>query len=637
MKKILMAAAVFCCMTMSLTMTSCTSDIEDNPAPVVDYGQWNVPDSDMDISVRPGDDFYMYCNGGYWNSTEINETWFDIKSIMVKDIPAMIEKRMSALHFPNMDKLMDDAAKVDSADIWTRLNTALARIDAITTREEAWQLWGQLIKEGYASQIGVDFFSMGGRIGVTIDKKANDYDAVLDTPDKNSFQWQLLNDPDVLACIHPLGGFAARGTFDHDKWPMLTTIFTELGFNLDDVYSIDVAYLRTPEIIEELVTEYQELQSYDVEKWKKHLTDQVSVDTVLLNSEVRSTLVKNFANRYLRYEKSYLFTNAYVTSEMKQRTLDYCTQLRETFRQRIAANEWMSEGSKQSATEKLDAMVFNIGCPDEWFPEGIADISNEKTLIDDIMALRRNHLALFRRMAGMDTPRACWHAIMTMVDLTVMNAFYVPIFNSMNIYPAWMMEPLYDPQQNDAHNYATLMVFGHEITHGFDTNGAKYNKIGDLEDIWASDADRQEFDKRAQQLVDCYNGFEVMPWALPGVYADGAYTVAENIADLGGVLLAYDTYVRHLCETGFKGEQFDLQRQRFFLALAKLWQTKYSAKYVLLRTNGDDAYPGNKDNHSLSRERINGMVMNTDAWYDLFSVKAGDKLYRAPKDRVRIW
>ena len=630
----MMLAAVLCCMAIMMSVTSCA--IEDNPTPVVDYGQWNISDSDMDTSVRPGDDFYMYCNGGYWNSTEIDESWFNIKTIMVQEVPAMIEKRMSALHFPNMDKLMADAAKADAADISAKLNDAFVRIDAITTREEAWRLWGQLIKEGYASQIGVDYFSTGGRIGVTLDITNKDYDPVLDTPDKNSFQWRLLNEPDLLACLKPLGG-THRRAFDHGKWPMLTTIFTELGFNLDDVYSIDVPHSSAPESVDKLVTEFLDLQSYDVEKWKKHLTEQISADTVLLDPTTRSEMVKNLANRYLKYEKSYLFANAYVTSEMKQRTQDYCNQLRQTFRQRIADNEWMSEGSKQSAIEKLDAMAFNIGCPDEWFFEGIADISNEKTLFDDIMALRRSHLALFQRMAGMETAKASWHALITMMDLTVMNAFYVPIFNSMNIYPAWMMEPYYDPLQNDAHNYATLMVFGHEITHGFDTNGARYNKMGDLEDIWASDADRQEFDKRAQQLVDCYNGFEVLPWAIPGVYADGAFTVSENIADLGGILLAYDTYVRHLRETGFKGEQFDLQRQRFFLALAKLWQAKYSVKYALLRTNGDEAYPGNKDNHSLDRERINGMVMNTDAWYELFNVKASDKLYRAPKDRVRIW
>ncbi|MBP5714475.1 MAG: M13 family metallopeptidase [Prevotella sp.] len=632
-KDIIKLASALCCMAMTM-LTSCS--VEDIPVPVVDNGQWNLSADEMDTSVRPGDDFFMYCNGGYWNNTEVDESKLDFKSIFTSDIPDIIKQRMAALPFPTMEKLMADVAKADSTEIAVKLDAAVQRINAVKTCEEAWKLWGQLIKEGYSSSFGNVIFSLGGKICVALLAKGSDYAPVLDTPDKKSLQWQLLNNPEVLARVRPLGGSGARRVYDHDNWPMLTTIYTELGFNLDDVYSLDLTSLFAPEIKDETTKAYYEIQ-FDLETMKYYMADGLLADTILLDPTQRVKMVENLANKFLKYEKSYIYTNAYVTPEMKQRTLDYCTQLRETFRERIAANEWMSAASKQSATEKLDAMTFNIGCPDEWFAEGLPDISNEQTLFDDIMALRRADISLQRKLTGMETSKASWHVLIHNIDLTILNAFYTPNFNAMNIFPAWMSEPFYDPQQNDAHNYATLMVFGHEITHGFDTNGAKYNKIGDLEDIWASDVDRQEFDKRAQQLVDCYNGFEVMPWALPGVYADGAYTVAENIADLGGVLLAYDTYVRHLCETGFKGEQFDLQRQRFFLALAKLWQTKYSAKYALLRTNGDDAYPGYKDNHSLSRERINGMVMNTDAWYDLFSVKAGEKLYRAPKDRVRIW
>lgn len=635
MKKILTTLTAVLSCTMTLVLTSCT--IEDNPAPVVDNGQWNVPETDKDTSVRPGDDFFMYCNGGYWNSTEVNESSFDFKSIMAQEIPTMMGERLAALPFPNYEKLLADAAKADSAEIMDKINAALARIDAVTTCEEAWKLWGELIHEGYATQFGVGLMSRNGHIGVTLLPKNSDYASISNTIDKKRMEWQLISNPDLLACVHSLKGAGSRRAYDHDKWPMLTTIFTELGFNLDDAYSIDADFQIAPEKIDAVLAGMLDLQS-DLVLLKQVMTAGVAADTVLANPKTRTTKVQNCANSLLKYEKSYIFTNAYITPEMKQRTMDYCTQLRQTFRQRIAANEWMSEASKQSAKEKLNAMKFNIGSPDEWFSEGFADISNEKTLLDDIMALRRTNLALCRKIAGMETPRASFHALMTIYDLTVMNAFYAPNYNAMNIFPAWMMTPLYDPQQNDAHNYATIMVFGHEITHGFDTDGAQFNKIGDREDIWASDADRQEFQNRAQQLIDCYSNFEVMPWALPGVKNDGAYTVGENIADLGGVLLAYDTYVRHLTERGFKGEQFDLQRKRYFMALAKLWQAKYTAKYALLRTTGEGIETANyKDVHSLARERINGTVTNTDAWYELFDVKAGDKLYRAPEDRIRIW
>jgi len=627
-------AAVLCCAMTMPVLTSCT--IEDNPAPRVDYGEWNLLETDMNTSVRPGDDFFMYCNGGYWNSTELDENTYGMKIPLFQGSDDIIKKRIAELPFPTYDKLLADAAKNDSTEIMTKINATLDRIDTLTTCESAWKLWGELIKEGHTSPLNLYFFSKGGRLGVTFVSTGNDYASIQDMSDKKSLQWQLLNDPDLQDCLHSLGGSDSRRAYDHNIWPMLTTIFTELGFNLDDVYSIDMTSLYAPERIEATTMSYLYSLS-DLKTLKDWMRSGVAADTALVKPKKRTELAKRFADKYLKYEKSYIYTEAYVTPEMKQRTLDCCTQLRETFHERIAANEWMSPASKQSAAEKLDAMTFNIGCPDEWFTEVFADISNEKTLLDDVMALRRANLALIRRLAGQETSKASFHALITIYDLTIVNAFYAPNYNSMNIFPAWMSEPLYDPQQNEAHNYATMMVFGHEITHGFDTKGSQFNKFGDHEDIWASDADRQNFQNRAQQLIDCYNNLEIMPWAMPGVYADGAYTITENIADLGGILLAYDTYVRHLTKNGFKGEQFDLQRQRFFMALAKLWQAKYTALYANMVTFGSNGTTTNKDIHSLSRERINGTCMNIDAWYDLFNVTAGDKLYRAPKDRVRIW
>ena len=199
------------------------------------------------------------------------------------------------------------------------------------------------------------------------------------------------------------------------------------------------------------------------------------------------------------------------------------------------------------------------------------------------------------------------------------------------------MEPYSQEGANEAYNYASLAVTGHEMTHGFDTNGSQYDWQGDLGSLFSSEADQQEFLRRSQLLVDCYNQFEVLPWSLPGVYNDGAYTVAENIADLGGFLISYETYLRYLRENGFTGEQYDLQRRRFYLAYAWQIHGKYSVKYAHDRTLGADDNPGAKDTHSLLRERLNGVVMNTDDWYELFPVQPEEKLYCKDGNRVRIW
>jgi putative endopeptidase len=189
---------------------------------------------------------------------------------------------------------------------------------------------------------------------------------------------------------------------------------------------------------------------------------------------------------------------------------------------------------------------------------------------------------------------------------------------------------------NDAHNYANMMAWGHEIIHGFDSNGAKFDQLGNYGPLWANESDSQEFAKRAQQLIDYYSSLEIMPF-VTGLKNDGAYTVAENVADLDGFFLAYDSYKKHLEKQGFTGKQLRLQKQRFYEAYGYLWSSKWSADYAKDRTLGNDSKGVKKDNHSLFRERVNGVVTNTDDWYDLFDVKTSDKLYVAPEKRIRIW
>ena len=283
-------------------------------------------------------------------------------------------------------------------------------------------------------------------------------------------------------------------------------------------------------------------------------------------------------------------------------------------------------------------MTFNVGCPDQWMPDGLPDLSACETILDDVLALRRTQLQFNISLAGQPTVKAGYHSgLANTFDLTVANAFYMQNHNSMNITPIWFMEPYYQEGANEAFNYASYSVTGHEITHGFDTNGSQYDWQGDLGNLFANETDQQEFLRRAQMLIDYYNQFEILPWSLPGVYADGAFTVGENIADLGGFLIAYETYLRHLREAGFTGEQYDLQRRRFYLAYAWQMHGKYSVMYAHDLTLGADDNPSTKDTHSLLRERVNGVVMNTDDWYELFPIQPEDKLYRKDGDRVRIW
>ena len=643
-----LAAILGCAMTMTV-MTACShNDNDDDTSPVVDDKAWKA-DANKDTSVRPGDDFFMYCNGGYWNNTTVDET-NRLKRLFLGELGDEMQKRVAALTYPSLVKILADADKTDAATIKAqkdKLQSAFDRVNALTTKEEAWKLIAQFMKEGYSSPLDLSVFSIGGKIGVILDKRSGNEHASLV---KESLSWQLANNPDLMAKIRPLTGATTRG-FDNGKYPMLVTIYQELGISLDNAYLPDV----NPNVIENgLVEEYMQtalsMQDKSVEEWKAGLIEFLKQDAVFFDdaalqaanaadgtSLTHRDAAENFAGKYLDYEKSYVFAKAYITADQKQVVAGYANELRQTFRERIQNNVWMSDASKQNAIEKLDAMHFNIGAPDEWFEEGLADLSQEQSVLDDVLALRRANFNLHRKFVGMPNQKAAFHITMSEGrPLTVVNSFYIGNYNAMFIYPAFVLTPAYSPEVNDAHNYAVMVVWGHEITHGFDTDGARWNKIGDLVDIWASDADRQEFKKRSQQLIDYYSTFDVMPFET-GLKNDGAYTVAENVADLGGFYLAYDSYVKHLKNQGFTGEQLRLQQQRFYEAYAYLWCGKWNVTHAKGRTLGDEANGIEKDNHSLFRERTNGVVTNTDDWYDLFDVKPTDKLYLAPEKRIRIW
>ena len=642
MKKIffLMASAI-----VALGLSACHTDNPDEPKSAEDNGAWPVPADAGDESYKPGDDFFMYCNGGFWKEATVDESKAENNCMAMVEIPRLMNQRIEALSFPSLEKMKKDIALSDEATLTKqqqRVQEAIARVEAVQTVEEAWQMMALMMKEGYHLMVSISPFSRNGRMVACIKiDLGSDYAASMLLPE-DDFAWRLSNDPKVLASVRPVSGGATK-SIDAEKWPMLVTIMQTLGVAPEDAYVVD----DQPDFVFRKVVDAQNMvfdmiQDMDVDGIKNNvLLPAITADTVLYSDETSLTqeeMINAISQKYLRYERSKIFADAYVTAEMKQRTLAICEQMRESFRLRIDANSWMSSSAKQSARKKVDAMTFNVGCPDQWLQAGLPDLGNCETILDDVLTIRSTLLRLNLSLIGKPTTEASFHNIIAnLMDLTVVNASYLLNANSMNIWPTWMMEPYYQEGANEAYNYASFVVTGHEMTHGFDTNGAQFNWQGDLESLFAGDTDRQEFQNRAQQLIECYDSFEVMPWALPGLHADGAYTVSENIADLGGFQIVYDTYLRHLRERGFTGEQYDLQRRRFYLAHAWLWHGKYTAQFAQMYVNGlDDAGTG-KNVHSLFRERINGVVMNTDDWYELFPVQPGDKLYRKDGDRVRIW
>jgi putative endopeptidase len=293
----------------------------------------------------------------------------------------------------------------------------------------------------------------------------------------------------------------------------------------------------------------------------------------------------------------------------------------EAYRVDIKALDWMSAETKTRALEKLAKFTPKIGYPDKW-----RDYSKLQIERDDLLgnARRAAQFALDYQLNKLGQPvdRLEWH----MTPQTV-NAYYNPGMNEI-VFPAAILQPpFFDLDADDAVNYGGIgAVIGHEIGHGFDDQGAKYDGDGNLKDWWTA-GDKKEFQKRTAILIEQYNAFE--PQQLRGQHVNGALTIGENIGDLGGLTIAHKAYTISL--NGASGSVIDglTGPQRLFIGWAQVWRAKYrdAAMSRQLATNP----------HSPPEFRCNGVVRNLTEFYDAFGVKEGDKLWLPENQRVRIW
>jgi putative endopeptidase len=314
-----------------------------------------------------------------------------------------------------------------------------------------------------------------------------------------------------------------------------------------------------------------------------------------------------------------LYVQKYFPPAAKQRMLDLVNNLQQTFEHRITNASWMSEETKKKAVEKLHAFTKKIAYPDKWETyDGLAVNKN-----DYFGNVRRASLWAYNynvtRM-GKPVDKTRWG----MTPPTI-NAQYSPTNNDIT-FPAGILQfPFFDFGADDAINYGGIgAVIGHEMTHGFDDQGRQYAANGNLQDWWTKE-DAEKFTERANMVVNQYNNFTV----LDTIHVNGKLTLGENLADLGGLNIAYEAFTH---TKQFKeGKKIDgfTPTQRFFLNWAQVWRSntlpETAAQLILT------------DPHSPGMHRANGPIVNMDAWYEAFDVKPGDKMYVAPEKRIHIW
>lgn len=316
-----------------------------------------------------------------------------------------------------------------------------------------------------------------------------------------------------------------------------------------------------------------------------------------------------------------MYVKRYFPESSKKMMLELVNNLKVSLGERIDAQTWMSDATKRNAHAKLDKFYVKIGYPDKWTDYSRLTIDPAKSYYENVMACRQfAHDKEIADKAGKPVDREEWG----MTPQTV-NAYYNPTTNEI-CFPAGILQyPFFDPKADEAFNYGAIgVVIGHEMTHGFDDQGRQYDADGNMKDWWTAD-DAKGFEKRAKLYSDFFDGIEV----LPGLHANGKFTLGENLADHGGLQVAYHALMNVMAKKHLKDKDGFTPSQRFFLAYAGVWGQNITEKEIRNRVK--------RDPHSLGEWRVNGALPHIDAFYKVWNVKPGDKLYLPESARLQLW
>jgi len=646
-------------------------------------GTWGFDMSGRDTSVTPGQDFFQYANGGYVKALSIPS---DRTSYGAFD--ALNELSQSRLHLLLEKTAADKAASGDQARVGALYRSFMAepQVNALGARPMAPDLAAiraAKTKSDVARTMGRSQHVVGGSIfaaSVQVDAKNPDRYAVylnqagLGLPDRDYYleagfapkkakyetyvarmltlaKWPqpAANARAIVALETEIAKVSWSRAEQRDDNRMYnayeTAKLSGLAPGFDWAAFISGAGLtKATHVVAQENTAFPKIAAiFDstplatLKAWQAfNLADQaapyLSKPFVDAHFEFRGKTLTGQEEQRPRWKRGVrlvdsqigealgkLYVQAYFPPESKAKMLALVGDIRTAMKGRIERLDWMSQPTKAKALEKLAAFTVKIGYPDKW-----RDYSG-LTIKDNDLYGNVNRAVTFDwnfRVSRLGGPvdRSEWG----MTPPTI-NAYYNPTGNEI-VFPAAILQPpFFDPDGDMAINYGAIGgVIGHETTHGFDDQGRRYDGTGRLTDWWTAE-DAKKFEVQAAKLGKQYDAFEV----LPGAKINGELTMGENIADLGGLLLALDAYHTSLhgkpapVVDGLTGDQ------RVFLGWAQVWRGK----------TRDDAMRQQlvSDPHSPERARVDVPMRNIDAFYEAFGLKPGDKMYVAPEDRVRIW
>ncbi|WP_348671612.1 M13 family metallopeptidase, partial [uncultured Idiomarina sp.] len=404
-----------------------------------------------------------------------------------------------------------------------------------------------------------------------------------------------------------------------------------------DLNDVDNMIVSQPSYFEKLGEMFTDV---DLQTWKDYLSFKVINDAASILSEDFSdrrfafygTTLRGIPEQEPRWKRGVDATNSvlgevlgqvyvkeYFPPEAKEKMEGLIENLRAAYADSIQDLDWMTDETKEKALEKLAKFDPKVGYPNEWRDYSDLDISSTDLVGNYKAYAEFNYNEEIEKIGG-PVDEEDWG----MTPQTV-NAYYSPVRNEI-VFPAGILQPpFFDMNAEMAVNYGGIgAVIGHEMGHGFDDQGSKYDGEGNLNSWW-TDADREAFDKRGKALSAQYSAYE----PIEGVNINGDLTLGENIGDLAGLTIAYKAYMKSL-----DGEQAPVMDgftgpQRVFIGWAQVWRGKYREDAIRQQVLSDP--------HSPAEYRVNGTVVNVPAFYEAFDVKPGDELYVAPENRVTIW
>lgn len=407
------------------------------------------------------------------------------------------------------------------------------------------------------------------------------------------------------------------------------------GLGLDNVNRVCVSQLDFMKKVDELIStlKEKEIKEYLIFKYIDAAAPYLSDAFNEANFDVYSRALSgkqvmqprwkrslNVPNTLLGEGVGQLYVEKYFPAESKKKMNQLVDNLRIALGERIASLTWMSPKTKVNALVKLNSFTVKIGYPDKWRDYSAVSVNPELSYWENVLALKKFDAQFSYSQLGQPVDKDRWQ----MTPQTV-NAYYDPSTNEI-CFPAGILQsPYFDPDADDACNYGAIgVVIGHEMTHGFDDQGRNFDQNGNMVDWWTEE-DAKEFQKLADKLGAQYSA-EIV---ADDVHANGTFTMGENIADHGGLRVAYAAFKK--TEQGKGNTLIDgfTPDQRFYLSYANVWAANITKEEILRRTKVDP--------HSLGKNRVNVALRNLETFFNAFGIKAGDAMFRAEEDRVSIW